>query len=221
MGTFSAASGALIWPAGVVVLWARRAGIRSYALWIGLAVAVGAVYAWGYVQPEDNKLLSVSADVRQMARFALTVLGAPLAAGSGQVALAIGLFLAGILSILLAQHIRSTAPGERAAALLGLIAFGNGAVALLTVGRFQKGIEWALVSRYTAMTLLVIIGLVMLALRRLRTVPRTSWPSVALLPVVGIGVCCQHYLRLATGRIVGAAKPPDRICRLDQCYANR
>ena len=162
-GTGSLANGILIWPIGLGVLWLNRARWQAQTWWLAWGICAITAYSIGYHQPKDHPLVTSSAPFRDVGQFALSVLGAPLAAEVRLAAIVLGgIVLLGCGCAIIWEIRHSIWRDKHLAGVYGLLVFGLANAALLTVGRFTQGLDMALTSRFTTLTIPAIIGLLML-----------------------------------------------------------
>lgn len=130
LATFTLAHGLLVWPVGFLVLAYARRG-RDLLVWGGLAVCAIGGFLLGYKFNSGHAIGDLSAaGIGRIARYWLTVLGAPVALGSATFAP----WLGGALLVTLGTQLRpAVIARERVALPLALWAVG--AALLLAVGR--------------------------------------------------------------------------------------
>jgi hypothetical protein len=181
--TFSYANGFLCWPIGLGVLWLSRRLLSVefrknllVPMWIWTAVGIATIALYysdgyfirkGFVGNIGPQL--ILGQPSSAAQLILTAIAIPLA-GDPHTAIAIGLAIACILVFLTVVVLRgkwllnhdSTAP-------LALLLFGLASAGMIFVGRAGAGFSALLVSRYTSITNLEVVGLAMFV-ASLRTV---------------------------------------------------
>jgi hypothetical protein len=162
LSSLSSAHGLLVWPVGLAQLLLGPARGRTKPLLAGTWAAIGAVewavYFLGYETPDRAQAPSAAGEgLLYPARFFVTSVGGALWGGQGP-ALAVGtclLLLVGVALFLVAKS------GEPASSSfwLALMLFACLVLASVTVGRAERGIEQALVSRYATYSIVGVVGL--------------------------------------------------------------
>ncbi|TVR05287.1 MAG: hypothetical protein EA395_15880 [Phormidium sp. GEM2.Bin31] len=162
--SFSGAHGLLVWLAVFPLVWVRSQASThpnlQRVLWLLLFVGSVVLYATGYQAPANNPDRTyVLQHPNEAIPFFLAILGRPFATEPGTVSwVGAIVLLACILSLWLFWQHRDKR--HELAAWLPLLIFPLGFAAMTTVGRTVLGIHGALVSRYTTVTVLILIGLI-------------------------------------------------------------
>lgn len=188
-GAFTLASGFVVWPAGLIVLWGRRERPWRWALWLGAGAAAAFAYSRSYQVPPHTQPIQWSPyGVYRVVKLWLSTLGAPLAGGSWAWAWVLGALLAAAAVVLAWRWLAADQEERAAQALpLALIAFGFLFAALIAVGRaFLPGGD-PVASRYTTLTLFAWVGVYFLLLRCAREEAGRGWVVAAcslLLPAL-------------------------------------
>ncbi|WP_159787680.1 hypothetical protein [Sodalinema gerasimenkoae] len=162
--SFSGAHGLLVWLAVFPLVWVRSQASThpnlQRVLWLLLFVGSVVVYASGYQEPANNPDRTyVLQHPDQAIPFFLAILGRTFATEPGTVSWVGAMVLLGcILSLWLFWQQRDKR--HELAAWLPLLIFPLGFAAMTTVGRTVLGIHGALASRYTTVTVLILIGLI-------------------------------------------------------------
>jgi hypothetical protein len=186
IASFSSAHGLFTWLATLptlIILWRNPQPMyRAVFLWIGLFLVCASVYFWGYQKPGGHPdifyfwrhpLMAVS--------YFLTLLGSPLLHGSSLKPV-FGLLVFGNFLFFIAWYLKH--PSSRFAQdAAPWISFGLFTVLfdlVTTLGRAGLGVEQAMTSRYTSVSLLLVIALVQLW--RLALIYRSSRPGWLVVP---------------------------------------
>lgn len=164
LAALSSAQGLFVWPVGLAQLLVSqpRRGAKWFLVgsWSVIGVAEWVVYFLGYHTPAHtaaNPSGDLAAGTLYFLRFFLTLMGSSLSSWPGP-ALAVGalLLILAVAALLLATKNRKLAENSFFASL-ALFAFLI--LLSITVGRAERGIEQALVSRYTTYSILGVVGL--------------------------------------------------------------
>ena len=179
-GTFSFGNGLLIWPIILFLLVCRRGKVLFLAAWIGVAALVVLAYLPGY-QGHDAVRPVVSWFDYPLYFFGF--LGAPLARIPNSQPLTLPVIIGSILVAtflgIAVQLARRRAGLWNAAPWLALGAYVIGSAVMATTARSHLGPEHALDSRYTTVSVILLvslIGLVASVMSRERT-PATPVPE--------------------------------------------
>lgn len=193
--SFTQGTGLVIWLVGAGML-ALRAGPRRalrLAVWLGLAVAVFAVYLHRF--PADNVNVPGLADALghpfRYAYYVLTQLGAPLVSFAGSAwpprdlgaGCAAGLAGLGLLGLALWELRRQTELLRELLPLLAGALFSLGVAAQVGLGRLGLGAAQAMASRYMTLTVpfwVAVLVCAVLAARQLSTRLRHRPAGLAL-----------------------------------------
>ena len=162
IGTFSSLQGLLIWPAGLVLLYARRRSRGQTAVWIAAALVAGVVYfyhASSVVRGGGDYV--IVHPVKALEFFfgaAGDIVGEGLpATGHNQGIIALGAVVVAVgFWTGISYGLRRTDGGS--ALGVALICFGILFAAVTTAGRASNGLGAAGASRYTTFDLLILIG---------------------------------------------------------------
>jgi hypothetical protein len=159
LASLSSAHGLLVWPVGLLQLIVgpaeKRTKVYQGGIWGLLGTAEWVIYFLGYQAPDRSSEAIVG--VLYYPRFLLTLMGSSLSWGPGP-ALAIGLLL---LVLVAAALLLTTIDGKLAehSFFAALMLFAFLVLVSITVGRAERGIEQALVSRYATYSILGVVGL--------------------------------------------------------------
>jgi hypothetical protein len=172
--TFSFASGLVVWPAHAVGVWIAGGPRRvvRLAIWLGAAAIAYASYFHDFHRwqpPMLDNFTSLGA-LRTYVLYVLTQLGTPMAGYDmrhAEVAGAIGIAAFAALAIRL-RSLR-TEPVYLFPVLIGLQTIATSAVSGL--GRAYMGIDQAMSSRYTTLTMPLWCGTLLLAVLWRKTAP--------------------------------------------------
>jgi len=179
-GTFSFGNGLLIWPVILFLLVCRREKVLFLAAWIGVAALVVLAYLPGY-QGHDAVRPVISWFDYPLYFFGF--LGAPLARIPNSQPLTLPVIIGSILVAaflgIAVQLARRRAGLWNAAPWLALGAYVIGSAVMATTARSHLGPEHALDSRYTTVSVILLVslvGLVASVMSRERT-PATPVPE--------------------------------------------
>ena len=160
-GTFSFGNGLLIWPVILFLLVCRREKIIFLAAWIGIAVLVVLAYLPGY-QGHDAVRPVVSLFDYPLYFFGF--LGAPLARIPNSQPLTLPVIIGSILVAtflgIAVQLARRREGLWNAAPWLALGAYAMGSAVMATMARTHLGPEHALDSRYTTVSVILLVSLI-------------------------------------------------------------
>jgi hypothetical protein len=167
-GTFSVASGLLIWIIGALQLIAiyvsRPRGEKAIYLlplsvWMAVSAGMYIFYFWGYVKPAWHpSLLYFTGQPLVAVAYGLAALGSLFSLNT-VTAVMTGLVLSFLYVMAGLVVFRNLAGYARYLPYLALAVFTCASVLLLVLGRSGFGIEQALSSRYISITVLGIIGI--------------------------------------------------------------
>lgn len=189
-GTFSFGNGLLIWPAVLVVLVCRREKISVGAAWITVGVLVLLAYLPGYPAREPTP-----ATIRwfDYLLYFAGFLGAPLARIPNSQPLVLpvlvgSILLAGYFSIG-ARLVRRRKAWRNAAPWLALGGYVIVSAAMASVARIHSGPFHALDSRYTTVSVILVVSLIGLA-ASVMTVDQKATRSTFGKPriITGVGI---------------------------------
>lgn len=159
LASLSSAHGLLVWPAGLLQLVVgpaeKRTKLYLGGAWSFLGTAEWALYFLGY-QASDRAGEAI-AGVLYFPRFLLTLMGSSLSWWPGP-ALAIGLLLLVLAAVALFLATREGKLADHSF-FAALMLFAFLVLLSITVGRAERGIEQALVSRYATYSILGVVGL--------------------------------------------------------------
>jgi len=218
VASFSFLAGLAVWPVGFLqmIISDRERKLRDSALWCSVAGAAFITYFWGYAKPSYLPPLdSIFKQPLAAAGYYLAFVGSPVVYGDTAIAQAIGigLVLIGIIIIELGYR-KGLLRNNRV--WLSLILFAFISSVIVTVGRSGLGLEQAMASRYTPITVLGIIGLYFLAVSTSKKLPTKSKSfsfqgTLVLLLVVIVAAyivgCCAGWYegqRMKSSREMGA-----------------
>jgi hypothetical protein len=164
LASLSSAQGLLVWPVGLVQLLVgqprRRTKWFLVGSWSLLGVAEWLVYFVGGYHIPAHTTATPSADLVEplyFLRFFLTALGSSLSWWQGP-AFAIGILLMILVGVSMFLVVRQGRLAEYSF-WVSLLLFSFLVLLAVTVGRAERGIDQALVSRYTTYSILGVVGL--------------------------------------------------------------
>ncbi|MDH5780084.1 MAG: hypothetical protein OEZ29_05770 [Candidatus Bathyarchaeota archaeon] len=192
LASFSFLAGLAVWPIGLlqIVISERRKMLQDAALWCSASATVFISYFWGYVKPAHHPSLSyVLTEPLKAVEFFFTILGAPFSSDNVAIAEALGIVVALTSALIVVQLYREKLLRKNRI-WLSLVLFTTLFSLIITVGRCGFGVEQALSSRYTPITILGVIGLYFLALSVFKKLLARgkSFGAYALLSLVLVGV---------------------------------
>jgi hypothetical protein len=164
LASLSSAHGLLVWPVGLLQLVvgpaAKRTKVYLGVIWSCVGTAEWLFYFHGYRVPDravPDRAGEAVAGVLYYPRFFLTSMGSSLSWWQGP-AFVIGALL---LVLVAAALLLATKDGKLAehSFFAALMLFAFLVLLSITVGRAERGIEQALVSRYTIYSILGVVGL--------------------------------------------------------------
>lgn len=167
--SFSFINGLLVWPVNLALILLTRGGkkIQMSVVWAIMGCATGALYFYHWVDPSNNPstmyMFSHAADAVEY--FFINV-GAPLMFEKGG-AFSVGIVLLLLLAAVAVLLVKYQALRENAVWAC-LILFSLATSAACVVGRSGLGVEQALTSRYTTLTVFSVIGLYIIVLNFLK-----------------------------------------------------
>jgi hypothetical protein len=206
IASFSTLNGLLIWPLGLVPLLAREERPARMITWIAAGAAAFTLYFFDFQQPPGLAALHLGlGELPRIAKYGITALGAPLAAGSIGWSRAIGLTLLVFIATLAHRLLRR--PGRARlrddAFPASLMLFGLVSCAIIAGGRASTGVP-PLESRYIAYTSLTFVGIYLLISRTAErsAVPLAQFPQlVATLALFVPGVIAADLQGLHEARL--------------------
>jgi hypothetical protein len=202
IATYSLAGGQFVWIIGLMLLLATKQSRRSLVSWVGLGLLSFALYYFHYTQtptPTGSALHVVFHHPFSFVRFFLTYMGGPVgASGSLQ---SVMLLFGTIFVLALAPLLYLTWQQRKNLHIylpwLALILFGLLDGVSTAYGRLGYGLGFASSSRYTAFSLLYLIGLLMLALTLLDHTPKLKfsfrWMSAGTLVLLTLPILISSY----------------------------
>jgi hypothetical protein len=210
VGSFSLSSGLLIWPVGLVYLINVRAKVMQTLSWGLLGTLTVIAYLWGFTLeithlPAPTVVLSQPV---KTVEFFLAHVGAPLGTDRLYWSAIVGATLLGLFGFGLWSEIKQNQMIARGTAVAAaLVLFSLLSSAAVTLGRSGLGMESALVSRYKTFSILGVIGLYMILVRRAArgNRPRSRGALVSLvlfLALATAGVSQATKQGLAMGRML-------------------
>ncbi|MGC9506086.1 hypothetical protein [Baaleninema sp.] len=173
LASLSAAHGLLLWLAVLPSLWVRswksRKPLLPIVFWFGCFLGTTILYFFDYQKPRHNVdnsyILKAPMDG---IKFFFAVLGRPLSSEPSN-AIVWGILLSIASLVTISLFLRQRTHRDALAPWLSLMLFPLGFAAITTVGRASLGLPAALASRYTTVSLLLIVGLVYVAQHYVKT----------------------------------------------------
>lgn len=205
--TFSLASGLLVWPIGLILLFilfrmqlkaSRWLYLKIGIVWSVVGVLSYLAYFIGYIENSNHPsfLYFIQHPVSTLG-FLLTSIGSPLASelyvsmGIGLLILFLYIWVAGLLIN------NKLNKGLSVPFFISMVLFALLSIALLILGRAELGIEQSFSSHYTTITLLGIIGLYLLIISlkiRHRHLQLSLLGGMVLLVALGVISTDAHAL---------------------------
>lgn len=175
LGTFSFASGILVWPIGMILIWIRSQRIFYIAVWL-----VFAIPCVGFYLVTNSNSIWISPDHhREYLVFILVYIGAPLAAENGNVALYLGiaavLTATGAITVLVFSRAAKVPAALFFIALLVWVFFS---AVLTSIARAHAFPDQGLASRYTSFAVHFWMALSGLFFLCMNSTPSRLWQSV-------------------------------------------
>ena len=174
ISTFSYANGLLCWfllPLTAIVLgqWhVLKRRIELTTFWILVCASNLILYFWNYLKPSHHpSLLEGLSNPLKTLNYFLVFLGSPLAGGNINIASTVGslmVVLSVTLGIFLLRRWDSESLRYRSAGWSTLVVYSLISAITTTTGRIGFGVEQALSSRYTTLSVYGIIGLLGLSI---------------------------------------------------------
>ncbi|MCS7060236.1 MAG: hypothetical protein RMN25_03635, partial [Anaerolineae bacterium] len=155
--------GIAVWAAGWTYLLLRRRALPHVLIWSAFMVLSLALQYGSYRLNFENRTL-IPSDITRVIVFFLLNVGAPLGVLNEPLSGMMGLVLLFTLlaSILTIRRNEAGLPFSRQLALaLSLVAISFVSSTLITLGRSQFGLDWAVQSRYTTVTSVGVLGIFM------------------------------------------------------------
>ena len=201
VGSFSLLSGLIVWPAGFlqILMSKKRPNIRKASLWAFVGAISFITYFYEFVPLRYSYPLDyVLVHPIEGGEYFLALIGAPLSAFDVRFAVANGLVMTLIAMLVAVQAYKGKLLGQNGLSI-SLIVFAVLSSLTTTVGRSGFGVQQALTSRYTPITVLGIIGLYLLATSVSNSLPdgpgwrgHKSFGAHALLAVIFLGLIVSN-----------------------------
>lgn len=202
LASFSFLVGLAVWPIGLlqIVISERKKMLRDTALWCFVGAIVFISYFWGYIKPAHHPPLNyILTEPFEAVGYFFTIVGAPIAS-IAPIAETFGIVVALTTALVTAQVYKGRLLGKNRV-WLSFVLFAASFSLITTVGRCGFGIEQALSSRYTPITILGTIGLYFLALSVFEKLPAKSksFGALALLSLIFVEVVVIYGVGCYTG----------------------
>jgi hypothetical protein len=201
LGTFSLASGMLIWVAALPTFLVRRELRRYVIVWCGAGAITAALYFNGYVKPRGHPPLSAFFDQPwQSVRYVLTYIGLPAGPTAGWALIAgAALLLAIAGGVVYGARRRDDVISTAAVpwvsmALYGLLTSGVTALGRIGFVGVPPAPRYTTIAMLVLLAALVVVALVLVELPRKR--PGATIVRVAAGPLAGLLALgfCLNYL---------------------------
>ncbi|MFL6232805.1 MAG: hypothetical protein ACJ76N_06690 [Thermoanaerobaculia bacterium] len=182
MGAFSIVNGFLVFPAGIAVLAAHRAGWGRWTAWCLGGGAAITLYFRSYLSPPHTPVFQRTlVGAYKILKLWLATAGAPLAAGSVAWGITLGALLMAVSVFLGLRWLQADpARREKDSVAVGLLLFGLASAAMVAAGRaFMNPPNDPLGSRYITYSTLAWIGAYFLVLGRAGEDRQGAWKTVA------------------------------------------
>jgi hypothetical protein len=199
IASFTLAPGLIVWPCGVVILFAQRAPWRTIAAWCAAWLCTFAVYFTGWTtDPSTVPFRAHSA--KTALNFVLVFLGAPLRGADMTINLiaAIGALLAAAFAYAAFVTLRSPSDRERTSPWIALGAYGLIGALLTAVTRAGMGIPQALSPRYVAVSAFLLVAVIGLLLPRALTLRAPATRTGAAIVAAVLLVLVARSMELGT-----------------------
>jgi len=195
LASFSFLVGLLVWPVGLlqILISEKKRDLRKTVSWCFASAIAFTSYLYGYVKPSYHPPLDyVLIHPIAAGRYFLTLLGAVFSYDN-VTAVAFGLVIALIATFVIAHAYKGRILARNGVWLSFILFVALSSVAT-TVGRGGFGVEEALSSRYTPITVLGIVGLYFLAVSVSEMLPAKSktFGVHALLVLILVGLIVSY-----------------------------
>lgn len=161
VASYSFSNGLLTWiPVGILLIFQKERKWLFIVLWILAFSIVVIAYFYGYTKPAGHpSLISLLKHPSDFIRYMLAYIGSPLGIGQKDLSVAISLFLT-VLLVIGTINIWKSHKEEFHEILpwLALSFYSFLSAAVTSIGRVGFGVEQALSSRYTTISMLFIIA---------------------------------------------------------------
>jgi len=159
VATYSLGGGLLVWPVGLGMLVLYKQTRRLISVWLAAAVLSISAYYYGYHAPAGSPPTGLFIhQPLNFIKYVLSYIGSAIYARPGRAVL-IGAVLVALLILALYMVWLGRSRIEKFVPWLGLIALALMAAAITGIGRLGFGVAESMSSRYTAFSLLYVIGL--------------------------------------------------------------
>jgi hypothetical protein len=225
IASFTMAQGLVSWLAMIPLVWLKFQGkqrkILSILSWISLFLLTCFFHFYGYPVSEEggSKLSTILADPTYFIKFLFTVIGAPLSPNSSTIAFSLGILIILLFLGLIIRGVkRYNFPFiQQVAPWLSFAVFAILFSSLVTLGRADLGVDFALGSRYTSNSLLLIVALIhinyTLNLNRFRNnrsnrFSKTIFFQLFLIVLLGIG----SFYSIQQGKLYRQRLKSEKLC---------
>jgi hypothetical protein len=159
IATYSMGDGMLVWPVGLGLLLLYRQDLRAIGGWLVSGIVAIALYYYHYHKPAGNPSTSLFLHQRlNFIKYFLSYLGRPVTSNIQEAMLVGAVLIAALLPLLYVVWLKRDKI-SKFAPWLALIALPLLSAGITDVSRLGFGVAEATASRYTAFSLLYIIGL--------------------------------------------------------------
>ena len=194
LATFSFSVGLSVWPAGLLQIFiSEKRSLRKAVIWCFAGAVAFTSYFYGYVKPSHHPPLNyVLIHPLGAGRYFLTLIGAPFSYDAVTAAV-LGLVIS-LIAILVIVEGYNGKLLKGYGVWLSFILFVAISSAATTGGRAGFGVEQALSSRYTPLTVLGVVGLYFLAVSVSEKLPAKSksFGAHALLALILVGLIVSY-----------------------------
>ena len=190
VASFSLGGGLAVWVAGLTILLIKKTELKTTLLWTLIGLVSTVLYYIGYKKPNQSPSSTYFVHHKiETVRYFLTLFGRPVS-DNQQAALIIGaLILASTISIALLVWRKRRKLISTTSPLIAVAVFCLITMTLTTISRVGFGVDQALASRYTAISSLLIIVLLIIAGMLADNSSKTEKNvSMAVVPLILINV---------------------------------
>jgi peptidoglycan/LPS O-acetylase OafA/YrhL len=163
IATFSLGGGSLVWLVGLGILVVRKTGMKELGIWLASGVVSIGAYYYHYQQPGPNTSKSIALhQPLEFVRYVLCYFGGAVSNNPTTAILTGSILLLILVPLLYMVWLRKEKINQFLP-WLSLVAFALLTCLITGLSRLNAGPDQALSSRYTAISLLYIIGLIGIA----------------------------------------------------------
>jgi hypothetical protein len=162
IASFSLGGGSAVWLIGLIILYFNSTGKQSYITWSFMGLITNLIYYVGYSKPSTSPSILYFLEHKQDTLvYFVTLIGRPIS-DNQQTSILIGLLILGsLLPLSIAiwykrKDIRKFVP------IMAMSAYCMVTLGLTTISRVGFGVEQATASRYTTLTIIFIVSILIM-----------------------------------------------------------